>query len=318
MSAGLQGVSIKKRLKNSGAPSSSSGLIRIGDSEFESDLAVPTTDAFATEMDFRVDLTMFRGPLDLLLYLVRKHEVDIMDIPISVITDQYIEYLEILEELSVDEVGDFIELASLLIEIKSRMVLPREDENEETVLKEDPRDELVQRLLEYKKYKDAASILHESSREWQQRYPRVANDLPARSVDPAEQPIKEVELWDLVSAIGRIMREADSLKPVTNIVYDDTPISVYMQQMHEELLRNGALNLTCMFHPGMHKAKMIGVFLAVLELARNYGVIVEQTGIHGQMILRTGERFTPRMEITEVFGDYDDAVSETVSPAKPR
>ena len=114
---------------------------------------------------------MFRGPLDLLLYLVRKHELDIMDIPVAMVTEQYLSYLEILEELDVDEVGDFIEVASLLIEIKSRMVLPRDEDEQETPLQDDPRDELVARLLEYKKYKDAASILDESGRDWQQRYP---------------------------------------------------------------------------------------------------------------------------------------------------
>lgn len=100
-------------------------------------------------MNFRVDLQTFKGPLDLLLYLVRKHEIDLSDIPISTITEQYLAHLEILEVLDVDSVGDFIELASTLVEIKSRVVLPRGDE--ETGELEDPREELVQRLLEYKK-----------------------------------------------------------------------------------------------------------------------------------------------------------------------
>ena len=88
--------------------------IFIRDREFSGDLAMPATDVLATEMDFRVDLTMYRGPLDLLLYLVRKHELDILDIPVAAITDQYLGYLQVLEELQVDEVGDFIEVASLL------------------------------------------------------------------------------------------------------------------------------------------------------------------------------------------------------------
>ena len=318
MSVGLPGVESARRLRTD-CGQAHSGSIRIGAAEFAVDLATPATDAFATEMDFRVDLETYRGPLDLLLYLVKKHEVDIMDIPISTITTQYLEYLEILEQLHIDEVGDFIELASLLIEAKSRLVLPREQEEQEAEPVDDPREELVQRLLEYKQYKDAASILNESSRDWQQRYPRVSNDLPTRRVDPADQPIKELELWDLVSAIGRIMRDADRLKPLTNIVYDDTPISVYMQKMHEELLKTGELSVSSMYLPGMNKANLIGIFLAVLELARNYGVTVEQAGVHGQMVLRPGERFVPQMEITEVFGEFGEteAVEEGI-PAKPR
>ena len=108
------------------------------------------------------------------------------------------------------------------------MVLPHDEDEQEENIEDDPRQELVQRLLEYKKYKDVASTLKENGREWQQRYTRVAQDLPPRTVDPAEQPIHEVELWDLVSAVGRIMRERERLKPLTNIVYDDTPQQVYI------------------------------------------------------------------------------------------
>jgi len=103
-------------------------------------------------MDFRVELDVFRGPLDLLLFLVRRHELDIRDLPISLIAEQYLAYLEVLQQLDVNEVGDFLELASTLVEIKSQCVLPRGGEEAEAL--DDPRDQLVERLLEYKKYKD--------------------------------------------------------------------------------------------------------------------------------------------------------------------
>ena len=176
-------------------------------------------------MNFLVDLDIFRGPLDLLLYLVRKHEVEITEIPIAPITDQFLEYLAVLEQLDVDAVGDFLDVASTLVEIKSRMVLPRSEEIEDPL--EDPRRELVERLLEYKRFKDAATILEERSRDWQRRYPRLANDLVGRERDPAQEPIREVELWDLVSAFGRILREKEAERP-SSIVYDDTPVHVYM------------------------------------------------------------------------------------------
>src|SRR5438132_9885262 len=168
-------------------------------------------------MDFRVQLEVFRGPLDLLLFLVRKHELDIRDLPIALITDQYLTYLEVLEQLDVNAVGDFLELASTLIEIKSQLVLPRG--GEEAEVWDDPRDQLVQRLLEYKQYKDAASMLDERSRDWQQHYPRLASDAAPRHSDPADQPIREVELWDLVSAMGRILRDSQAASPAS-IVYD--------------------------------------------------------------------------------------------------
>ena len=230
--------------------------------------------------DFRVDLSVFRGPLDLLLYLVRKHEVEITDIPIAMITDQYLEYLALIEQLDVNAVGDFLAVASLLIEIKSQQVLPRSDEVEDAV--EDPRQELVHRLLEYKKYRDAASILEERSRGWQQHYARLSTDLPRHERDLAGEPIQEVELWDLVSAFGRIMRETEAAKP-SNIVYDDTPIHVHMSRIHDRLREAGQLAFRDLFDPSMHKSKLVGIFLAVLELVRHHHVRVEQNALFGEI-----------------------------------
>ena len=195
-------------------------------------------------MDFRVDLSVFRGPLDLLLYLVRKHEVEIVDIPIALITDQYLRYLAVLEQLDVNAVGDFLAMAAWLIEIKSQQVLPRGDEVQEEL--EDPRQELVRRLLEYKCYRDAASMLEECGRSWQQRYPRLSCDLPRQERNLAEEPIREVELWDLVSAFGRIIRENVATKP-SNIVYDDTPIHVYMERIYRRLVQRGQLAFSELF-----------------------------------------------------------------------
>jgi segregation and condensation protein A len=253
-------------------------------------------------MDFRVELDVFRGPLDLLLFLVRKHELDICDLPIALITDQYLAHLEILQQLDVNEVGDFLELASTLIEIKSQLVLPRGGEEAETW--DDPRDQLVERLLEYKKYKDAASMLDERSRDWQQHYPRLASDAAPREIDPSDQPIREVELWDLVSAMGRILRDSQSVSPAT-IVYDETPIQVYMQRIHRELVAAGRVAFSDMFQPRMHKSAIVGVFLAVLELARHHGVRTEQKELHGEIWIVPGEDFDPSKEIT-AGDDYEN------------
>lgn len=245
-------------------------------------------------MDFRVELETFRGPLDLLLYLVRKHEVDISDLPIALITEQYLAHLEVLEQLDVNAVGDFLELASTLIEIKSQLVLPRGGEVTEPW--DDPRDELVERLLEYKKYKDAASMLDERSRDWQQHYPRLASDLPPREIDPAGQPIREVELWDLVSALGRMLRDSRATRPAT-IVYDETPIQVYMQRIHHRLVEGQRAAFSEMFEPGMHKSAIVGVFLAILELVRHHSVRTEQNDLHGEIWIVPGEGFDPAQEI---------------------
>ncbi len=231
-------------------------------------------------MDFRVDLNVFRGPLDLLLHLVRKHEVEIVDIPIAKITDQYLEYLSVLEQLDIGAVGDFLALAATLIEIKSQQVLPRADEIQDEL--DDPRKELVSRLLQYKKYRDAASILEEQSRTWQQHYPRLSRDLPPRQRNMAEEPIQEVELWDLVSAFGRIMRDTAAAKP-SSIVYDDTPIHIYMARIHGRLIEEGRLLFADLFQPGMHRSTLVGIFLAILELVSHQQIRVEQNDLFGEI-----------------------------------
>jgi segregation and condensation protein A len=255
-------------------------------------------------MDFRVQLDDFRGPVDLLLFLVRKHELDVRDLPIAIITEQYLSYLEVLQQLDINDVGDFLELASTLIEIKSQLVLPQG--GEETEAWDDPREGLVERLLEYKKYKDAASVLDEQSRDWQQRYPRLASgDIVRRVIDPAEQPLEEVELWDLVSAMGRILRESKSVKSAT-IVYDDTPIHVYMQRIHVKLASEGRVAFSDMFVPGMHKSAIVGVFLAVLELVRHHRIQAEQPDLHSEIWLAPDEGFDPTLKLVAAAGGEQD------------
>ncbi|HEY2841411.1 MAG TPA: segregation/condensation protein A [Pirellulales bacterium] len=245
-------------------------------------------------MDFRVELDTFRGPLDLLLFLVRRAEVEICDLPVALITDQYLAHLEVLQQLDVNDAADFLELASTLLEIKSQVVLPRGGEEAETW--DDPRDQLVERLLEYKKYKDAASLLEERSRDWQQHTPRLASDVAPRQVDPADQPIREVELWDLVSAMGRVLRESQAVQPQA-IVYDDTPIQVYMRRIYGKLGSERRVAFSDMFEPGMHKSAIVGVFLAVLELVRHHSVWAEQNDLHGEIWIVPGEEFDPAKDI---------------------
>lgn len=258
-------------------------------------------------MDFRVNLDTFRGPLDLLLYLVRKQEVDLQDLPIAKVTEQYLEYLEVLQQLDVNSVADFLDLASTLIEIKSRLVLPHGGEEPEAL--DDPREDLVQRLLEYKQYKDAASMLEERGRDWQRHVSRLASDLPPREIAPADQPIHEVELWDLVSAMGRILRENKVMRPTT-IVFDETPIQVYMRRIHEKIAAHERASFSEMFEPGMHKSAMIGVFLAVLELVRHHSVRAEQNDLHGEIWIVPDADFDPTQEI-EAADNYETrAVSD--------
>ncbi len=242
-------------------------------------------------MDFRVDLEIFRGPLDLLLYLIRKHELEVVDIRIATVTEQFLEYVNVLKQIDVDMVGDFLDTASLLIELKSRAALPGEEEVADEL--EDPRQELVRRLLEYKQYRDAASMLEERSREWCERFPRLANDLPTRQLSPEQQPIQEIELWDLVSAFGRVLKAKHAVAGPESIRYDETPIHVYMQRIDARLRREGQVKFASFFDSAVHKSTLVGMFLAVLELVRHQHARAAQPQLHGEIWLEPGENPLP-------------------------
>lgn len=252
---------------------------------------------------FAIELTEFRGPIDLLWFLVRRNEMDVNQLSLSKITAQFLDYLEVLKEIQFDSIGDFVEVASRLVELKSRTVLPRPPEEVAEDDELDPREDLVARLLLYKEFRDAATLLDEQAASWQQRYPRLQDDLPPREVDLAEQPIQAVELWDLVSAFGRVLREQRRAQP-EKILYDDTPIQVYMRRIHGLLVDRGSIPFSGLFEPGIHKSSMIGIFLAILELARHHNVRTEQADLNAEILIVPGEGFSTELRITDV-DDYD-------------
>lgn len=234
--------------------------------------------------DYRVQLDLFSGPLDLLLYLVRRNEVDVAQLPIARITHQFLQFLEVLEFLDLDLVGDFVVMASTLVEIKSRQVLPRAEEEtpEEIPIGDDPSSELIQQLLEYKRYKDAALAIEQRAAEWQERYPRLSDDRPSAGKDHAEDPIKEVELWDLVSALSRVLQKK-IVEQTSSIRYDDTPISTYVDRIGARVRELGRVPFSEFFEGTNLRSKIIGIFLAVLELIRHHGFRAEQVTEFGEI-----------------------------------
>ncbi|MDR0869294.1 MAG: segregation/condensation protein A [Planctomycetaceae bacterium] len=231
---------------------------------------------------FTARLPLFHGPMDLLLYLVRKNELDINDIPLTEVLEQYLDYLAVLEEIDMNAAGDFLVLAATLIEMKSFEVLPGETAVEEEI--DDPRQDLVQQLLEYKKFCEVSNQLQRRCEQWQLRFPRLADDLPLRPRNMAEEPIQDVELWDLVSAFGRILRE-NSPKAKHTVIYDETPISTYMKRIHYRLKKEGRVAFRQLFSTGQHKTAMVGTFLASLELVRHEYANVYQDCNFGEIEL---------------------------------
>ena len=178
---------------------------------------------------------------------------------------------------------------------------------------EDPKADLVRRLLEYKQFKDAASVLDDRARQWQERFPRLSSDLGPRQRNLAEEPIHELELWDLVSAFGRIMRDQQAAQPAS-IVYDDTPIHVYMEQIHARLIARGQLAMSELFQTGMHKSSLISIFLAVLELVRHHGLRAEQGHDFGEVWLIPGMRLDEPLDLSGV--DNYEGLGGAAQPAE--
>ena len=244
-------------------------------------------------MEFKVALEVFSGPMDLLLYLVKKHEVDVTEVPIAAITSEFIAYLDVLEDLAIDQVGEFVELASVLLEIKARALVPRPEETEEPV--ELVREDLVQRLLEYKQYRDAATMLEDRARQWELRFARHAADEPAVRIGPAEVTIGDVQVWDLVGAMSRVMAKREKRRP-RQIVQDDTPIETHAARIEAIVAEQGRVAFTQLFDDDMPRSRIVGIFLAALELVRCGRIATRQDRLFDEIWLEaaTASPATPR------------------------
>ena len=237
--------------------------------------------------DYRVSLDIFAGPLDLLLYLVRKEEVDIYDISIAKITDQYIQYIEMLKSLDIDLAGDFLVMAATLMQIKSAMLLPKaEPEQLQADDLGDPRTELIRQLLEYKKYKDAANLLNDAVDKHKERFPRP--DSVIESLDPDTEPqidIDHVSVWDLLEAFASLMQATGADRAIKHIK-DDTPIDLYQIEILHRLQTEGPMSFERIFESKPNRFVMIGLFLALLELVREKLIWAKQSSSSPSIHLR--------------------------------
>ena len=228
--------------------------------------------------DYRVNLDIFAGPLDLLLYLVRKEEVDIYDISIAKITDQYIRYIELLKSLDIDLAGDFLVMAATLMQIKSAMLLPKAetDQFQDDDLS-DPRRELIRQLLEYKKFKDAANLLNAAADEQKERFPRPGTIVERLQPDvEPEIDIEQVSIWDLLEAFDSICKATGNVADISRIT-DDTPIDLYQIEILHRLQAEGPMTFERIFEFGTNRIVMVGLFLALLELIREKLIWADQT-----------------------------------------
>jgi segregation and condensation protein A len=255
--------------------------------------------------DYSVSLDAFQGPLDLLLFLIRRAEVDIHDIPVGMITDQYMSYLKQLVRIDIEEAGEFLVMAATLMEVKSRMLAPKPEIDEgapdaplaAVAAAEDPRADLVRQLLAYKKFRDAASALEDRMVLWESRLPGAAAGVPDAPISEADEDtaveIDDLDLIDLVEAFAKIIETVDLSRVGEHHVKDDeTPIEIHAEDILDRLTRDGeellaptvdgsegprlrGLNLRRMF-TGRTKPEAVGLFLAMLELMKQQRLIAWQ------------------------------------------
>jgi segregation and condensation protein A len=232
---------------------------------------------------YHVKLERFEGPLDLLLHLVRTNEVDICDIPIALITQQYLEYLELMQELNLDVAGEFLVMASTLIQIKSRMLLPRPDPmGEDGESAEDPREALMRRLLEHQKFKAAAELLHDRETLRSAQFTRGDASVADAVGDPYE-PELEVDLFSLLTAFRSVLERA-SRRPRMVLPPDQMSMEDRIQQVLSRLSETEACGFEDLFADGDgSRAFVIVTFLALLEMIRLKLVRIFQSGGFGSI-----------------------------------
>lgn len=263
-----------------------------------SDQPLPPLEEKEEESAYQVTLPAFHGPLDLLLHLIRKHEIDIKDIPIVLVVEQYNAYLDAMAELDLDIAADYIYMAALLINIKSRMLLPRDETAEEAG--EDPRKELVDRLLEYQRFKAVAETFAELDVVRMGMWSRPRVPLPGSDEMP-EMDMSEVGLFDLIdafrTALGRYKLnhpQAIGLQRLTH------KVSEKMSELYEKLKEKSPIRLQWLLE-GRDRDELVAIFLGMLELVRLGAISLQQRKTFAEIVVSRTER-----EIdTEAFKMYD-------------
>lgn len=219
-----------------------------------------------TELPYQVRIENFEGPLDLLLHLIKKNEINIYDIPVAMIAQQYLEYLEAMEVLNLNVAGDFLVMAATLVQIKSKMLLPVDETTDDDEEGPDPREELVRRLLEYKAFKEAARQLDDQEKMWREIFWREQALSVEEDVED-DLPLENVSLFDLVDALKDVLERNPSSRLI-EIVPDNLTVRERMNVILETLEGKDSVSFAALFEGSSHRMVVIVTFLALLELMK--------------------------------------------------
>jgi segregation and condensation protein A len=218
------------------------------------------------ETEYKVRLEIFEGPLDLLLYLIKRDEIDIYDISLERITRQYLEYLQAFKELNIDVAGEFVVMAANLIYLKSRRLLPADQQPpEEDVEEDDPRWDLIRQLIEYKKFKEAAEQLGARALEQERIFARVGD-----GVAPAAAPFRlgEVGIFQLINAFQNVLKRIDAREDLREIFGENFTVSDKIEAILARVAAGGSVKFSELFARAASRVEIVVTFLALLELIR--------------------------------------------------
>jgi segregation and condensation protein A len=242
-------------------------------------------------MSYKIKLEIFEGPLDLLLYLVKKDHLDIYNIPIAQVTEQYLRYLELMQLLDLNIAGEFLVMAATLMQIKSKMLLPAQ-ENEAQEEETDPRAELVRQLLEYEKFKQVAEELKAKEAEQREVFKRPLSDEVKNELTQKEVYF-EASLFDLISAFSKALQEIPK-ELFYEVIKDEFTIEEKVHQILHSLLEKNYICLSELFSNSQNKIEIIVTFLAILELIKMKEIVAVQKGVFEEIeITRNKENITP-------------------------
>ena len=234
--------------------------------------------------DYKVQFEVFEGPLDLLLYLVKKEEVDVYEVNLTRLATQFIAYIELMRQLDLDVAGDFLVMASTLMYIKSRELLPRDQQVEaEGEEEEDPRWELIRQLVEYKKFKDAATQLQACESEQESTFPRIPVRPDAAALN--ESPRAEVSLFDLINAVGQVLKRVQERGGPREIYEDPWTVSQKIEHLRGLLNERSRVRFSELFATTTTRSEVVATFLALLELVRLKIVVAVQSAAFGEIDL---------------------------------
>ena len=226
-------------------------------------------------MTYKVKLNFFQGPLDLLLFLIKRDKIDIYDIPIANVTKQYLEYMELMKLLDLEIAGEFLVMAATLIHIKSKMLLPPEETEEPELEEQDPREELVKRLLEYKKYKEAAGKLQEMHDRHKGVFFREGEGEKGMVMSDDGSQYFEASLFDLITAFRKVLSEIPK-ETFHKVVRNTFTVSDKIHSIYHMLAKSSRLVFSSLFKDSLNKDEVIATFLAVLELMKMREILVVQ------------------------------------------